>query len=63
MLAHLFFQALSKHMKALRLAEVQAEPEETAISFNAIINDSPFNKIKAHIKYITGTLFSMSPLI
>ena len=45
-----------------RLAEVHAEPEETAISFRPIINDSPSTKLKLTFK-ILGTLLLTSPLI
>ena len=45
-----------------RLAEVHAEPDETAISFNPMIKDSPSIKLKLTFK-ILGTLFCISPLI
>ena len=45
-----------------KLADVHAEPEETAISFRPIINDSPSTKLKLTFK-IFGTLLLRSPLM
>ena len=44
-----------------RLAEVQADPEETAMSLMAMMSDSPSTKLKLTLR-LCGTRCSMSPL-
>ena len=44
-----------------RLAEVQAEPEDTAMSLIAMISDSPSTKLKLTLR-LCGVRRSMSPL-
>jgi len=50
----------AQHIRRFQTREVQAEPEDTAMSLSAMISDSPSTKVEAYVQ-VSGDASPMSP--